>query len=58
MKMLLGRCGENPKEYLMPIITRLDVDQRNGYRNVVPGVAVDTSLVATYGLNYSQEELC
>lgn len=34
MQMLLDKYDENPTEYLMPIITRSDVNQRNTYRNV------------------------
>ncbi|MCM1142285.1 MAG: tyrosine-type recombinase/integrase, partial [Muribaculum sp.] len=34
MQTLLDKYQENPTEYLMPIITRLDVNQRNTYRNV------------------------
>lgn len=34
MQMLLDKYGENPTEYLMPIITRPDVNPRNTYRNV------------------------
>ena len=34
MQILLDKYDENPTEYLMPIITRSDVNQRNTYRNV------------------------
>ncbi len=34
MQMLLDKYDENPTEYLMPIITRSNVNQRNTYRNV------------------------
>lgn len=34
MQILLDKYPENPTEYLMPIITRSDVNPRNTYRNV------------------------
>lgn len=34
MQRLLDKYGGNPTEYLMPIITRTDVNQRNTYRNM------------------------